>query len=52
MKEGTESAIEPTGQKIEQSPENVEVKPDVIEGAIDHYPEEEFEESNQNLAFF
>ena len=49
MKEGTESSIEPPNQKIEQSPENVEVKPDVIEGAIDHYPEEEFEESKPDL---
>ena len=51
MKEGAESSIEPTVQKIEESAENVEVKPDIIEGTVNdnHNPEEEFEESKPDL---
>ena len=43
MKEGAQSSIGPTTQKMEESSENVEVKPDII------YPEEEFEESKPDL---
>ena len=41
MREGTESSIQRTGQKIEESPENVEVKPDIIEGTVTDYPDED-----------
>ena len=49
MREGTESSIQRTGQKIEESPENVEVKPDIIEGTVTDYPDEEIEESKPNI---
>ena len=49
MREGAESSIGLPAQKIEESPENVEVKPDVIEGAVNDDQEKEFEESKPDL---
>ena len=44
MREGTEMCIEPPARSIEESTENIEVKPDFIEGRCD-----EFEETKPDL---